>query len=119
MITFAAVFTILAVAPLIHHRPVRFWALGVAAVFSIVALSRPSLLHGANRAWMRFGLLLSRVVSPIMMAAIYYLAITPVALIIRRFGANLLSLGFDRARPSYWIERDPPGPSPESMSQQF
>jgi hypothetical protein len=118
-ITFAVFFVLVGVAPLIRHRPLRLWALGVAAIFAMVAATKPALLHGANRAWMRFGLLLSRVMSPVMMAVMFYLAITPMALIMRLFGANLLRLGFDRANPSYWIERDPPGPAPESMSQQF
>jgi hypothetical protein len=118
-ITFAAVFTLIALAPLIHHRPARYWALGVAAVFLIVATARPGLLNRPNRAWMRLGLLLSRVVSPIVMALMFYLAITPVACVMRLFGRNSLDLGLERAKPSYWIERDPHGPAPESMSQQF
>ena len=118
-ITFAVVFALIALAPAIHGRPVRFWPLGVAAVFLIVGLTRPALLNSANRAWMRLGLLLSRVMSPVVMALMFWLAITPLAWIMRLFGANLLHLGLEPANPSYWIERDPPGPSPESMSQQF
>ncbi len=118
-ITFAAVFTLIALAPLVHNKPARYWGLGVAALFLIVAAAKPGLLNRPNRAWMRLGLLLSRVVSPIVMALMFYLAITPVAWVMRIFGRNSLDLGWEPAKPSYWIERDPRGPAPESMSQQF
>ena len=62
---------------------------------------------------------MSRVVSPIVMGLMFYLIITPMAFALRLFGADLLRLTFEREHPSYWIERVPPGPLPESMSQQF
>ena len=118
-LTFSVVFALLSLAPLLHRRPVRLWASGVAAAFLILAIARPSVLHGANRAWMRLGALMSRVVSPIVMGLMFYLIITPMAFALRLFGADLLRLEFDRKNPTYWIDRVPPGPSPESMSQQF
>ncbi len=116
---FAVFFTVLAVWPVVHGRPVRLWAIAAAALIAAIALIRPSLLHGPNVAWMRFGLLLSRIVNPVLMAVVFYGAITPMGWFRRALGKNSLPLRFEPSAGSYWIERRPPGPKPETMSQQY
>jgi hypothetical protein len=118
-LVFTGLFLVIALAPVLHDRPVRIWSLAVAAAFLGVALGRPSLLAPLNRLWTRFGLLLHRVVNPIVMGAIFYLAITPFGVAMRLVGKDPLRRRFDRAAASYWIDRAPPGPSPQSMSNQF
>jgi len=118
-VTFAVIFTIIAIVPLQRDRPIRFWALVVATGFAVIALWLPSILHRPNHLWMRFGLLLSRFVNPVVMFLVFYFVVTPVGFIARSLGTKFLSLGFDGTRSSYWIERQPPGPAPETMSQQF
>ena len=116
---FTGVFLVIGLAPLLHDRPMRIWSLAVAAAFLAVALVRASLLAPLNRLWTRFGLLLHKVVNPIVMGVIFYLAITPFGLAMRLIGKDPLRRGFDRAATSYWVDRTPPGPAPQSMSHQF
>jgi hypothetical protein len=118
-LVFTALFLIVGLAPLLHGRPVRLWSIALAAAFLGVALGRASLLAPLNRLWTRFGLLLHRVVNPIVMGAIFYLAITPFGIVMRLAGKDPLRRGFDRTAASYWIDRTPPGPPPQSMSNQF
>ena len=118
-LVFAALFLIVGLAPLLHDRPARIWSLALAAAFLGVALGRASLLAPLNRLWTRFGLLLHRVVNPVVMGAIFYLAITPFGVVMRLVGKDPLRRGFDPEAASYWIDRTPPGPSPQSMSNQF
>lgn len=118
-LVFAGFFTIIALWPLVGHREPRWWALGVAAVFAILAFAYPKALTPLNRLWFKFGLLLHRIVNPILMAAIFFTTVTPIAMLMRMSGKDPLRLKFDRAARSYWIERTPPGPAPDSMRQQF
>jgi uncharacterized membrane protein len=91
----------------------------IAALFLAVALLRPALLHGLNRAWARLGSLLGSIVTPVVMALLFFLVITPIGLLMRLTGKDTLRLRGPRKDDSYWIVRDPPGPPGESMSEQF
>ena len=116
---FAAAFALLALWPIVRHRPMRSWAVATAVVFLVVALLRPRLLGPGNRAWLRLGLLLQRVVTPGVMALLFYTTVTPTALVLRLLGKDLLSLRIDRPAQTYWIARRPPGPAPGTMRRQF
>jgi hypothetical protein len=118
-LVFAAVLSIHGFWPLMHWAGPRWWALALAAVFAAVAFIRPQILRPFNRGWLALGRLLHSVVSPLVMGAIFFLVVTPIALIARRRGKDVLSL---RRRPelaSYWIPRPPPSPIAESMKRQF
>ena len=69
--------------------------------------------------WFSFGLILQKIGSPIMMGLLFYFTVTPTALIMRMLGKTPLGLTFDKDTESYWIERDPPGPEPKTMKNQF
>lgn len=116
---FAAVFALIGLLPLAFGGALRLWSLLLAGAFVGVALVVPSLLAPLNRLWLRFGLLLHRIVSPLVLGIMFFLVITPMGLLMRAFGKDLLRLKFDRGAASYWIERSPPGPPPESMKDQF
>lgn len=116
---FIVLFTVIGLWPLIGSGEIRVWSLIIAAVILIITLLRPTLLAPANRAWMLFGLLLHKVTNPIIMALIFFVAVTPTALIMRALGKDPLRRKFDRAANTYWIEREPPGPEPETMKHQF
>ena len=118
-LVFAAVFTLIGLWPLLSEDGVRWWSLAIALMFAAPAIARPSALAPLNRLWTRFGLLLNRIVSPLVMGLLFYLIITPFALIMRAAGKDLLRLRFDPGAESYWIEREPPGPAPESIKNQF
>lgn len=116
---FAAFFVILALVPLLGGGGVRYWALAASGAMALVTLTRPSLLEVPNRAWGRFGLWLGRIVSPVMAGVVFFGVVTPIGLAMRLAGKEFLRLRRDAGAASYWIERDPPGPPPESMSNQF
>jgi hypothetical protein len=118
-IVFAVVFAAIGLAPLAFGGGLRIWSVLVGAAFLVVALALPRVLAPLNRLWLRFGLLLHRIVSPIVLGIMFYLVITPIGLFMRAMGKDLLRLKFDQRLPSYWIERVPPGPSPESIKDQF
>ena len=118
-IVFAVVFLIIGLWPLIYLATPRWWSLGIAAAFAIVAFVRPQILHPMNRVWLAFGRLLHRVVSPLIMGAIFFLCVTPTGWIMRLLGKDVLSLKRQPERSSYWIVREPPAPAAESMKNQF
>jgi len=116
---FTAFFAALALWPVWRGRPVRWWGLGVAVLVFSGGLIRPSVLRIPNLIWFRFGNLLNRIVGPAVTSLMFFLVFTPFALILRMAGKDLLRLRRDPAAASYWIERDPPGPPPASMVEQF
>jgi hypothetical protein len=118
-IVFAAVFTVVALAPLFSTGKWRPWALIVAALFAVAALAFPSVLAPLNRVWLKLGLLLHRIVSPIVLGIMFFLVITPMGLLMRALGKDPLRLRLDAAVGSYWIPRTPPGPPAESLKDQF
>jgi len=114
----AAFFALLALVRLLRGGGLRKWALLAAAILLLIALVRPGLLHLLNQAWGRIGLFLSRVFNPVFISLIFFVVVTPLGLLFRLFGRDALRLRSAGAA-SYWIRRQPPGPSPESMRQQF
>ena len=116
---FAGVFAIIACWPLFFGAEVRWWALGIAAVFSAIAVWKPELLAGFNRQWIKLGLLLGKIVSPIALGILFYGVVTPIGLVMRLTGKDPLRMKLDSAAKSYWIARRPPGPPPDSMTNQF
>jgi hypothetical protein len=101
-----------------HFGRVWPWALAAAALFLVAALLKPSSLHPLNRLWMKLGLVLHRVINPIVMGLLFYGTIFPTGLVMRMRGRDLLRLKRDPVADSYWIAR-PPGPAPETMKDQF
>lgn len=90
-----------------------------ACFFLVLALFWPDILAPLNRLWLRFGLLLSTVTNFILLCLIFSLAVVPTSWMLRLFGKDPLRLRFEPEKESYWIARDPPGPEPKSMLQQF
>jgi len=113
-------FTLIGLLPVLHppHQP-RWWALPIAAAFALVASLWPKQLAPLNRLWLRFGLLLSAIVSPVILGLLFYTTIFPIGLIMRLSGKDPLRLKQDRAGGSYWIVRDPGGVLQQSMKHQF
>lgn len=125
--SFGVVFTIF--FAVLGLWPLRPWAdatgeprwafLAGSAVFLLVALVVPKILHPLNVVWMKFAALLNRIVSPIVMGVMFFVVVTPFALLVRATGKDLLRLKRDPQAKSYWIRRDPPGPPPDTMINQF
>jgi hypothetical protein len=102
-----------------HDGKLWPWTCGLAALFLASALLRPALLNPLNRAWLWFGLLLHKIVSPLVMALIFYGTVWPTGLVMRMLGKDLLRLKRQPDAGSYWIKRQPPGPLPKTMKDQF
>lgn len=118
-IVFTVVFAIIGLWPLTGGNGVRLWSLGIAGLILAAALIHPVLLAPVNRLWMKFGLLLHRITNPIIMGLVFFVAVTPTALILRIMGKDPLQRKIDRDAASYWIDRKPPGPEPDTMTNQF
>ena len=100
-------------------RPDFFVWLIIGLVFVAVSLLTPHTLAPLQRLWLKLGHLMSIVVSPIILALMYALAIVVTGVLIRLFGKDLLSLKLKPAAASYWIKRNPPGPELKSLADQF
>ena len=116
---FTIVFAVIAVWPLFFGGPLRWWSLITAGVFLVITLAAPALLALPNRLWLRFGLLLNRIVSPVVLAIMFYLVVTPTGMLMRVFAKDNLKLRERDKDGSYWVRRDPPGPKPDSLNNQF
>lgn len=92
---------------------------GVGLALLVTGLVAPSVLAPLNRGWTKLGFLLFKIVNPIVLGLIFLVTIVPIGLALRAFGKDPLRLRFEPDAKSYWIEREPPGPAPESMPQQF
>jgi hypothetical protein len=95
------------------------WALPVAAAFLVIAYTYPKVLAPLNLLWMKFGLLLHKVVTPLVLGLLFFVTITPIGLLARACGKDFLRLKLDPNANSYWIDRTPPGPPPQTMRNQF
>ena len=117
----AGFFAVLAFAPLLResHGPFRWWALAASAIALGLAFFWTAPLRPLNRLWFRLGLVLYSVASPVALALLYFLVVAPTGLLMRACGKDPLRLRRDPTASSYWISREPPGPSPESMKNQF
>lgn len=118
-IVFAVVFAVVAAWPLMSGEPPRWWALAVAVAFLAAGYLFPVILKPLNIVWFKIGMLMYKVVNPLTMAMLYVTTIIPIGLIMRLMGKDLLNLKLDETVSSYWVERDPPGPEPDSMKNQF
>ena len=115
-LVFAGVFTAIAVLPLLHGHPLRAWALGPAVAFLVLAFAAPKVLAPLNRVWMAFGRLLDRIVSPIVMAVLFVVAVVPTGIVLRVMGRDPLRLKFDRSATTYWQRRED---ASKSFADQF
>ena len=102
-----------------HAGRVWPWTAGLAVIFLAAALARPALLNPLNRIWLKFGLLLHKIVNPVIMALLFYGTVLPTGLVLRAMGRDLLRLKREPDAASYWIVRAPPGPAPDTMKDQF
>ena len=103
-IVFFIFFFIIAVFPLLNNEDIRIWSLVVSFIFLFLGLTKSKILTPLNKAWVKFGILLGKFVSPIVMGIIFFLVITPISLIMKLLGKDLLNLKKNTSK-SYWIEK--------------
>jgi hypothetical protein len=119
-LTFCAVFLVLgAYATIKGHSAAAYLVLfATSLAFGVITLTVPLILSPLNKLWFRFGELLGRIVSPVVLGVIYFGILTPIAFLARLFGRDELRLK-RRTDTSYWVSRNPPGPTGDSFMQQF
>ena len=106
-IVFFIVFLIISLYPLLNSEPIRIWFLIIALIFLVMGLINSKILTPLNKLWFKFGIILGKIVSPFVMGIIFFLVVTPIGLIMRLFGKDLLNLKFN-GNKSYWIEKSGP-----------
>ena len=104
-IVFAIVFLIISFWPLLKGEDIRYWSLIISFIFFILALVNSKILTPLNKAWMKFGFLLGKIVSPIVMGIVFFFVVTPTGIIMRILGKNLLNLKKNNQN-TYWIKKD-------------
>jgi len=102
---FFIVFLILALWPLTKKNEINLYLISIAAIFLILGLFNSKILSPLNKAWIKLGELLGRIVAPIVMAIVYFIVLTPISLIVRLFGKDLIGMKFSNSIKSYWIKR--------------
>ena len=118
-VVFGVVFLGYGVWPLLHNANPRWWSFVVGGTFLLLALLFPQTLSLLNQLWLKVGRLLQRVMTTVVTGLLFYTSVTPMGLQLRRYSKDLLRLRRDPNARSYWIERLPPGPTPETMRNQF
>jgi hypothetical protein len=118
-ITFSLILLAFALWPMFHGAGPKLWLLVAGSVLVVVTWLKPGWLAPLNMAWFRLGLALNAVVNPIIMALLYFGAVVPLGLILRRNGKDLLQLERRPDAVTYWVPREPAGPLPGTFNKQF
>ena len=114
-VVFFFVFLLISIYPIVNEGSLRIWSLIISLIFLILGLVNSKILTPLNQAWLRFGVFLGKIISPIVMSLIFFLVVTPIGLIMRICKKDLLNLKFNYDS-SYWIENV--GPK-SKMKNQF
>ena len=114
-IVFFIFFLIISFYPLINDQGIRIWSLILSSIFLILGIQNSRLLTPLNILWFKFGILLGRFVSPIVMGLVFFLVVTPTGIIMRLFKKDLLKLKKNNSN-TYWINRPD---SKSDMKNQF
>lgn len=114
-ILFFIVFLIIAIWPVLSSEVVRIWAAVISVVFLILGIINSKILTPLKKGWIKLGEILGRVIAPIVMGFIYFIIITPIGILMRLIGKDLLNTKFNKDK-SYWIKR---AKNIETMKRQF
>ena len=114
-IVFFIVFLLIALYPLTFSGEIRIWSLIISLIFLILGLLNSKILTPPNKLWFKFGIFLGKIISPLIMGIIFFLVVTPIGLIMRMLGKDVLNLKYTKNK-SYWIEKN--GPK-SKMKNQF
>ena len=115
-LVFFVFFLIIGLWPLLGTNEIRYWSIFFSVIFFLLGITNSKLLNPLNKIWFNFGILLGKMISPLIMGIIFFLVVTPIGLIMRVFGKDILSLKHNKKNKSYWIEKN--GPK-SKMKNQF
>ncbi len=113
-ILFFVFFLIVGLYPLISNEPIRIWSIIVSLVFLIVTIIKPNLFTFLNKLWIKFGILLGKIISPIVMGLVFFFVVTPIGIFVKILKKDVM--GLKRGASSYWITRED---KIQSMKKQF
>ena len=105
-LVFFAFFLIISLWPLINDAEIRIWSLIISIIFLLLGLFNSKILTPLNKIWFKFGIILGKFVSPIVMGLVFFLVVTPTGIIMRLTGKNLLGLKKDIKKDTYWIKKN-------------
>ena len=105
-VVFSVVFLIISFWPLFTEGTIRIWAIFIAILFLLISYFKPDILYPLNKIWFKFGLLLGNIVSPIVMGIVFFIIVTPIGIIMRIIGKDLLNKKINNSVKSYWIKRE-------------
>ena len=114
-IVFSIVFLLISLYPLLKSGDIRVWSLVVSFIFLILGIFNSKILSPFNKLWFKFGLLLGKFVSPLIMMIIFFFVVTPIGILMRLFRKDVLNLKYNN-KETYWIEKN--GPK-SKMKNQF
>jgi hypothetical protein len=112
-------FALICVLPLLRGHAARWWTVPLSGFFLIAALVAPDILTPFNRVWTGLGVMLHKITNPVILGVLFYGVFAPFGAVLRLLGKDLLRLKRAPDAGSYWIVKQPPGPPPESLSNQF
>jgi hypothetical protein len=113
-ILFFILFLIIGLYPLKSGGTTRIWSVVLSSVFLTITIIKPNLLTFINRLWIQFGILLGKIISPLVMGLVFFFAVTPTGILIRIFRKDLM--GLKKKNTTYWINRQH---TPQKMSKQY
>jgi hypothetical protein len=113
-ILFFIFFLIVGLYPLISGGVIRIWSIVFSLIFLIITIIKPNLFTFLNKLWIQFGILLGRIISPIVMGLVFFIVITPIGILVRILKKDVM--GLKRGASSYWIHRED---KLQSMKKQF
>ena len=114
-IVFSIFFLLISIYPVLNNDPIYYWSLFLSFVFLVLGLMNSKILSPLNLLWFKFGILLGKIVSPIVMGIIFFLVVTPISILLKIFGKDVLNLKFNNNK-TYWIEKNEPK---SNMKKQF
>ena len=97
-IVFFIVFLLIGTYPLLNNDHIRIWALIISIVFLILGLLNSKILLPLNKIWFKFGILLGKIISPLIMGLIFFVVVTPIGLLMRLLNKDLLNLKFNKSK---------------------
>ena len=115
-LVFFIVFLILGLWPIKNEEEIRIWLVIISLIFLILGMVKSKLLTPLNHLWFKFGIILGAIVAPIVMGVVFFLVVTPIGIVMKLIGKDLLNKKHNKKKETYWIKRKT---SPGSMKRQF
>ena len=104
-VVFFVVFFLIALYPLTYDEGIRTWSIIISLFFLILGLFNSKILNPLNKLWFKFGIILGKIISPLIMGIIYFLVVTPTGLIMKLLRKDILNLRYNKNK-SYWIKKN-------------